>query len=133
MAIDTRTSTSGPIQTNTDPLDGARVRSDFPVLNQEPRSGRRRLAFLDSAASSQKPQVVIDALTDYYELYNANIHRGVYELSEIATMRYEESRKRVARFINARSARECVFVRNTTEAINLVAKPGAGPTSTPVT
>ncbi len=106
----------------TDPFDGAQIRADFPVLSREPRTGRQRLAFLDSAASSQKPQVVIDALTEYYEQYNANIHRGVYELSEIATTRFEESRKRIARFINARSARECIFVRNTTEAINLVAQ-----------
>lgn len=102
-------------------LDGARIRADFPVLNQEPRAGRRRLAFLDSAASSQKPQVVIDALSAYYEQHNANIHRGVYELSEIATAQYEASRKSIASFINAKSSRECVFVRNTTEAINLVA------------
>jgi cysteine desulfurase/selenocysteine lyase len=102
-------------------LDGTRIRADFPVLNQEPRAGRSRLAFLDSAASSQKPQVVIDALSSYYEQHNANIHRGVYELSEIATTRYEASRKAIAAFINAASARECIFVRNTTEAINLVA------------
>ncbi|MBA2277524.1 MAG: cysteine desulfurase [Chloroflexia bacterium] len=105
-----------------DPLDGAAVRADFPVLNQPPVEGRPPLVFLDSAASSQKPAVVIDALTDYYTRYNANIHRGVYELSEIATERYEAARKTVARFINARSARECIFVRNTTEAINLVAQ-----------
>jgi cysteine desulfurase/selenocysteine lyase len=77
--------------------------------------------FLDSAASSQKPQVVIDALSQYYETTNANIHRGVYDLSERATAAYEESRRKVQRFINARSRREIVFVRNTTEAINLVA------------
>ncbi len=118
-------SSSQPVGTefrHSEPLDGARVRADFPVLNREPRAGRQRLAFLDSAASSQKPQVVIDALTDYYGQYNANIHRGVYELSEIATERFENSRKRIARFINASSARECIFVRNTTEAINLVSQ-----------
>ncbi len=102
-------------------LDGASVRLDFPVLNQDPPAGKGRLAFLDSAASSQKPGVVIDALRDYYETYNANIHRGVYDLSELATMRFEESRRTMARFLHARSHRECVFVRNTTEAINLVA------------
>ncbi len=122
MAVDTSTHFARTLQSQADPLNGALVRADFPVLNQEPRAGGQRLAFLDSAASSQKPQVVIDALTAYYERYNANIHRGVYELSEIATAHYEESRKRVARFINARSAGECVFVRNTTEAINLVAQ-----------
>ncbi len=124
MAINTTTRRTESVdtQSHVDPLDGARVRADFPVLNQVPRAGRNRLTFLDSAASSQKPQVVIEALTAYYEQSNANIHRGVYELSEIATARFEDSRKRIARFINARSARECIFVRNTTEAINLVAQ-----------
>ncbi|MBA3414738.1 MAG: cysteine desulfurase [Chloroflexia bacterium] len=109
------------LATRTDSLDAARVRADFPILQHEDASGRR-LAFLDSAASSQKPAVVIDALADYYRETNANIHRGVYELSEKATARYEEARHLVADFVNAASARECVFVRNTTEAINLVAQ-----------
>lgn len=100
-------------------LDITAIRSQFPVITQ---AGDPRLTFLDSAASSQKPQVVIDALREYYERYNANIHRGVYELSERATAAYEESRHKVATFINAASHRECVFVRNTTEAINLVAR-----------
>jgi len=121
MAIDTTTYFPVDVTEVAELLDGARIRTDFPVLNQEPRPGKRRLAFLDSAASSQKPRVVIDALTAYYEHYNANIHRGVYDLSELATLRYEESRKAIATFINAASARECIFVRNTTEAINLVA------------
>lgn len=103
------------------PLNGTQVRQDFPLLNQDPPHGKPRLAFLDSAASSQKPQVVIDALRDYYEHDNANIHRGVYDLSERATIQYEASRSTIATFINARTAREVVFVRNTTEAINLVA------------
>jgi cysteine desulfurase/selenocysteine lyase len=107
--------------TVSDPLDAARVRADFPILQQEDGQGRR-LAFLDSAASSQKPMAVIDALAAYYRETNANIHRGVYELSEKATARYEEARHLVADFVNAASARECVFVRNTTEAINLVAQ-----------
>lgn len=122
MVTATTTQRAGIASPSTDPLVGARIRADFPILNQEPQPGRQRLAFLDSAASSQKPRVVIDALTGYYEGYNANIHRGVYELSEMATIRYEEARRRVARFVNARSPRECVFVRNTTEAINLVAQ-----------
>ncbi len=104
-----------------DPLDGTAIRADFPVLNG-PTGDRPRLVFLDSAASSQKPQVVIDALTDYYERYNANIHRGVYQISELATERFEEARRKVARFLNARSPRECIFVRNATEALNLVAQ-----------
>jgi cysteine desulfurase/selenocysteine lyase len=102
------------------PLDAAAIRADFPVLNQV-EEGRPRLAFLDSAASSQKPAAVIDALDDYYRRYNANIHRGVYHLSELATTRYEEARHLVADFIGAAAARECIFVRNTTEGINLVA------------
>jgi cysteine desulfurase/selenocysteine lyase len=102
-------------------FDAAVIRADFPILNQPLVDGRKPLAFLDSAASSQKPAAVIDALNDYYTRYNANIHRGVYELSETATSRYEEARHIVADFINAKSARECIFVRNTTEAINLVA------------
>ncbi len=102
-------------------LDGTAIRADFPVLNQ-PSGDRPRLVFLDSAASSQKPQVVIDALTGYYERYNANIHRGVYQISELATERFEEARRKVARFLNARSPRECIFVRNATEALNLVAQ-----------
>ncbi len=108
-------------QSNRDPLDGTAIRADFPVLNQ-PTGDRPRLVFLDSAASSQKPQVVIDALTDYYERYNANIHRGVYQISELATERFEDARRKVARFLNARSPRECIFVRNATEALNLVAQ-----------
>jgi cysteine desulfurase/selenocysteine lyase len=106
---------------STPTFDAAVVRAEFPILNQPVAEGRKPLAFLDSAASSQKPAVVIDALNDYYTTYNANIHRGVYELSELATSKYEEARHIVADFINAKSARECIFVRNTTEGINLVA------------
>jgi cysteine desulfurase/selenocysteine lyase len=109
------------IATAIAPLNVARIKADFPVLNQSPVGGKPPLVFLDSAASSQKPQVVIDALSQYYETSNANIHRGVYDLSERATAAYEGSRRKVQRFINARSWREIVFVRNTTEAINLVA------------
>jgi cysteine desulfurase/selenocysteine lyase len=96
------------------------IRDDFPVLAQVNGRGQR-LAYLDSAASSQKPAYVIEALDRYYRETNANIHRGVYDLSERATAQYEAARHMVADFINARSAREIVFVRNTTEAINLVA------------
>jgi cysteine desulfurase/selenocysteine lyase len=108
-------------QTLTAPLDAAALRADFPVLAQTDERGQS-LVFLDSAASSQKPVAVLDALDDYYRGYNANIHRGVYRLSEKATARYEEARHLVADFIGAASHRECVFVRNTTEAINLVAQ-----------
>lgn len=106
---------------STPTFDAAAIRADFPILNQPVVDGRKALAFLDSAASSQKPAVVIDALNDYYTTYNANIHRGVYELSELATSKYEQARHIVADFINAKSARECIFIRNTTEGINLVA------------
>jgi cysteine desulfurase/selenocysteine lyase len=99
-------------------LDVARLRADFPILRQKVHG--HRLVYLDNAATSQKPQVVIDRITRYYEAENANIHRGVHLLSETATKAYEEARAKVARFINA-TPQECVFVRGTTEAINLVA------------
>src|SRR5215211_5263825 len=101
-------------------VDWRQVRDDFPVLNSTNARGER-LAFLDSAASSQKTESVIRGLDAYYRHSNANIHRGVYDLSEQATQQYEGARAKVARFINAASDREIVFVRNTTEAVNLVA------------
>jgi cysteine desulfurase/selenocysteine lyase len=103
-------------------LDVAAIKADFPILNQLPVAGRKPLVYLDSAASSQKPQSVIDAVSSFYEESNANIHRGVYHLSERATALYEQARHIVAGFINAADANECIFVRNTTEAINLVAQ-----------
>lgn len=111
-----------PLTQPTTPLDAATIRADFPILNQPLAPDQQPLVFLDSAASSQKPAAVIDALDDYYRRYNANIHRGVYQISELATSKYEEARYLVASFINAASPNECVFVRNTTEAINLVAQ-----------
>src|SRR5215218_6988383 len=110
------------VTTTTDKaIDWARVRADFPIL--APENGRgQRVAFLDSAASSQKPEQVIAAVDRYYRETNANIHRGVYDLSERATAQYEAARHMVADFVNAETAREIVFVRNTTEAINLVAQ-----------
>lgn len=101
-------------------FSGAALRGDFPVFATPTRSGRR-LVFLDAAASSPKPQVVIDAIADTYAHHYANVHRGIYELSEDATNRFEGARRTVARFIGAPSEREVVFVRNATEAINLVA------------
>ncbi len=92
---------------------------DFPLLAQ-PTSRGKRLAYLDSAATSQKPQAVIDALVHYYTHDNANIHRGVYELAERATDAFESARAKVARFVNAAEPAEIVWTRNTTEAINLV-------------
>src|SRR5688500_11920682 len=103
-------------------LNAAAIKADFPILNQEPADGRKSLVYLDSAASSQKPSQVIDAVSAFYESSNANIHRGVYQLSERASIAYESAREKVAGFINAADARSCVFVRNTTEAINLVAQ-----------
>ena len=97
----------------------ARIRADFPILLERPHG--KPLVFLDSAASSQKPVQVIGAMDDYYRRYHANIHRGVYHISELATEAYEEARRKVAGFINASSAEECIFVRNATEGLNLVA------------
>ncbi|MDR7428355.1 MAG: cysteine desulfurase [Armatimonadota bacterium] len=96
-----------------------RVREDFPLLQQ--RVHGKPLVYLDSAATSQKPRVVLEALARYYSEYNANVHRGIYAMAELATQRYEEARARVARFINAPRPEEVVFTRGTTEAINLVA------------
>jgi cysteine desulfurase / selenocysteine lyase len=109
------------VTTQPSTIDGLAIRKDFPIFQQPVTEGRLPLVFLDSAASAQRPAVVIDAVSDFYRRTNANIHRGVYQLSEQATLRYEEARQIVAEFINAASARECIFVRNTTEAINLVA------------
>jgi cysteine desulfurase/selenocysteine lyase len=100
-------------------LDIRQIRSDFPILARQVHD--RPLVYLDNAATSQKPESVIFAMDDYYRRYNANIHRGVHTLAEEATAAYEGARRKVGRFINARSSREVVFVRNTTEAINLVA------------
>jgi cysteine desulfurase/selenocysteine lyase len=93
--------------------------ADFPILAR-PTSRGKRLVYLDSAATSQKPKAVIQALVDYYEQYNANIHRGVYEIAARATAEFERARVKLARFIGAETP-EIVWVRNTTEAINLVA------------
>ena len=99
--------------------DVARVRADFPILRRQVRG--RPLVYLDNAATTQKPQVVIDAITRYYSEMNANVHRGVHELSEVASEAYEGAREKVARFVNAADGRSIVFTRNATEGINLVA------------
>src|SRR2546425_853142 len=93
--------------TDTD-LDVERIRKDFPALGQEIHG--KRLVYLDNAATSQKPQVVIDALRAYYETENANVHRGIHHLSQKATDAYEAGRTRVQRFLNAADAREIIFV-----------------------
>jgi cysteine desulfurase/selenocysteine lyase len=103
----------------TDTLDVTAVKKDFAILDRQVRG--RRLVFLDSAASSQKPAAVLDAMQAYYETTHANVHRGVYAIAEEATRLYEEARGKVARFIGAPSDRGVVFTKNVTEAINLVA------------
>ena len=99
-------------------LDVEVIRKDFPIFETTARD--KRLVYLDSAATSQKPRQVIDRIVHFYENENANVHRGVYELSELATNAYEGAREAVARFIGARSSRSIVFTRGTTESINLV-------------
>ncbi|HET8567746.1 MAG TPA: cysteine desulfurase [Candidatus Limnocylindria bacterium] len=102
------------------PLDVERIRADFPILGRTVAGGKA-LVYLDNAATSQKPRQVIEAMDRVLEHSNANIHRGVYELSEETTALFEGARERVARFINAPASREVVFCRNATEGINLVA------------
>lgn len=102
------------------PLNIHNVRKDFPILQRETSKGVR-LVYLDSTATSQKPLPVIEAMNNYYLRSNANIHRGVHTLAEEATTLYEEAREKVARFINAPSAKQVIYTRNTTESINLVA------------
>ena len=101
-------------------LDVSKIREDFPVLSKKVYDDRP-LVWLDSAATSQKPRQVIQALVDYYEGYNANVHRGVHALSMESTERYEAARQKVADFVNAESAECLIWTRNTTEGINLVA------------
>lgn len=101
------------------PLNASSIREDFPILQQLVHG--KPLVYLDSAATSQKPESVIDALDTYYRTTNANIHRGIYQLAEQATAQYENARKQVQQFINAKSWREIVWTRNATEALNLVA------------
>jgi len=104
----------------SDRFDVEKVRRDFPILRQKVHG--KPLVYLDNAATAQKPQAVIDALSRYYSEINSNIHRGIHTLSEEATRAYEEARVKVKNFVNAAEEREIVFVRGTTEAINLVAQ-----------
>jgi cysteine desulfurase/selenocysteine lyase len=97
----------------------ANLKKDFPILNREVHPGTK-LVYLDSTATAQKPHVVIDAMNNYYSSNNANIHRGIHQLAEEATGMYEQAREKIARFINARDAKEIIYTRNTTESINLV-------------
>ncbi|MDZ7292818.1 MAG: cysteine desulfurase [candidate division KSB1 bacterium] len=100
-------------------LDAHKIRQDFPILQQ--KINGKPLVYLDNAATSQKPLAVLRCLDEYYRTYNANIRRGIHTLSEKATARYEETRRKVAQFINAPSANGVIFTRNTTESLNLVA------------
>ena len=100
-------------------VDWSALRKNFPILDQKVHG--HQLIYFDNAATSQKPRAVIDALVRYYEHDNANVHRGIHELSNRATTAYEAARARTAKFINAHSADEIVFTRGTTEGINLVA------------
>jgi cysteine desulfurase/selenocysteine lyase len=100
-------------------LDIQKIRADFPILNQKVNG--KPLVYFDNGATSQKPQVVIDAIVDYYSRYNANIHRGVHTLSQLATDAYEESRGKIQKHINAKNAYEVLFTSGTTHAINAVA------------
>ena len=111
------------------PLDVARVRADFPILHE--RVNGRPLVYLDNAATTQKPQSVIDAVASYYRHDNANVHRGVHALSQRATDAYEAARANIARFIGAGAPEEIIFTRGTTDAINLVAQSFARPLLVP--
>ena len=107
-----------PINNALNKFDVEAIRNDFSILRQE---NDPLLIYLDSAATSQTPDPVIEAMDAYYRTYNSNIHRGIYRISEEATAKYEEARQRIGRFINARRSSQIIFTRNTTESINLVA------------
>ena len=106
------------MQANTYSLED--IRKDFPVLNRRVRDDKK-LVYLDNAATTQKPNQVIDAITDYYQNHNSNIHRAVHALAEESTEAFEVTRDKVAKFLNIQNREEIVFVKGTTEAINLVA------------
>jgi cysteine desulfurase/selenocysteine lyase len=110
-------------------FDPLRWRADFPILAEQVHG--RPLVYLDNAATSQKPRAVIDSITRYYERHNANVHRGVHKLSELATADYEDAREKVRGFIKAKSTKEIIYTRGTTEAINLVAQSYARPRLVP--
>ena len=111
--------TSSPASNKANEYEIGPIRAQFPILKTKIHG--KPLVYFDNAATTQKPQVVIDALRQYYESENANIHRGVHTLSREATEAYEQARKKIARFINAAEPREIIFTRGTTEGINLVA------------
>ncbi|MBI4975737.1 aminotransferase class V-fold PLP-dependent enzyme, partial [Candidatus Peregrinibacteria bacterium] len=100
-------------------FDAKKLKQDFPILRTKFRG--KSLVYLDNASTTQKPKTIIDALKNYYENLNSNIHRGIHSLSEKATIEYENVRARTAKFINAKYTEEIIFTKNTTESINLVA------------
>lgn len=100
-------------------MDIQEVRKDFPILKQEVNG--HRLVYLDNAATSQKPKQVVQTLVDYYQSYNSNVHRGVHTLGTMATDRYEEAREKICRFIHARSTKEIIYTRGTTDSLNIIA------------
>ncbi len=100
-------------------LNPSEIKKDFPIFGNAVNG--KRLVYLDSAATSQKPKQVVDAIVNYYYSFNANIHRGIYKISEQATEEYERSKEKVARFVNAENGKNIIYVRNTTEALNTVA------------
>jgi cysteine desulfurase / selenocysteine lyase len=110
---------AAPAKAQPAEFDVEKVREDFPILKEKVHG--KPLVYLDNAATSQKPQAVIDALMGFYTRFSSNVHRGVHELSEHATRAYEASRTKARKFLNARETREIVYVRGTTEAINLIA------------
>ena len=123
MPLPTEASTvspSGTTESNQQPFDVEKVRADFPILAQKIYD--KPLVYLDNAATAQKPTQVIEAIDDYYRATNANIHRGVHALSQKGTQMYEAARQTLQQFVNASASREVVFVRGTTEGINLVAQ-----------
>lgn len=120
----TRCATLDAVTVSNNDANWAAIRAEFPILDQ--KVGEHPLVYFDNAASSQKPRAVIDALSHYYEHDNANVHRGLHELSNRATEAFEAARRRVAKFIGAASEEEIVFTRGTTEGINLVAQSWGG-------
>ena len=100
-------------------FDVEKIRADFPILHQEVNG--QPLVYLDNAATTQKPNAVIDAISDYYRFDNSNVHRGAHALADRATVKFEAAREKVAQFLNAPSAKQIIWTRGTTESINLVA------------
>ena len=108
-----------PTKSEPQGLDASAIKADFPLLQREVNG--HQIVYLDSAATSQKPQVVLDVLNSYYEEINANVHRGAYKIAEQATLAMEDARASVGQFIGAKADREIIFTKNATEAINLIA------------